>query len=146
MSAPDLPPPPPGAPGEERIDPQQMANLTAEWMTGAGKDAQLGQRLALADTRVHVHFTDNAGVTFILDETPIHAENKIVGDAEIQMWGSAELFYDLIRRKKQMAMTIMYGELKYRGPVRKFLRIVPILRSIDFTPYRDLNENGNGPR
>ncbi|MEA2168547.1 MAG: hypothetical protein QOF76_1847 [Solirubrobacteraceae bacterium] len=145
MTAPDYPPPPPGAPGEQdAIDPQRMANLTAEWMSSAGHDQQLGQRLALAATRVHVHFTDEVGCTFILDETPIRAENTIVGDAEVQLWGSADLFYDLIRRKHQMAMSIMRGELKYRGPVRKFLRIVPILRSIDFAPYRDIHTNGNG--
>lgn len=142
MTTPDYPPPT-EVPTSGGIDPQQMADMTAEWMASAAHDPLLGARLALAKTTVHVHFSDSVGCTFMLEEHPVGAEPRIVGDAEIELWGSPELFYDLVTRRKQMAMVIAYGELKYRGPVRKFLRIIPILRSIDFAPYQKIS-NGTG--
>lgn len=118
------------------IDPQRMAELTAEFFGQAAHDARLGERLGLAGCSVHIHYDDHHGVTLLLDQRPISAEPRIVGTAEIELWGPPELFLQFVRREKQMAMAINNGELEYRGPVRKFLRIVPILRSFDFGMWR----------
>ncbi|MTD45892.1 hypothetical protein GKE82_16755 [Conexibacter sp. W3-3-2] len=130
------------------IDPQRMAELTADFFNSGATDQRIGERLALAQTTVHIHYSETAGVTLDLTKAPIHAEPDIVGQAEIQLYGTPELFIEMVQRKKQMAMAITRGELAYEGPVRKFLRIVPIMRSLDFSTWDELfqgNGNGSGP-
>jgi hypothetical protein len=130
------------------IDPQRMAELTADFFNSGATDQRIGERLALAQTTVHIHFSETAGVTLDLTKAPIHAEPDIVGQAEVQMYGTPELFVDMVTRKTQMAMAITRGELAYEGPVRKFLRIVPILRSLDFSTWQELTKpssNGSDP-
>jgi hypothetical protein len=114
------------------VDPQHMADQTARFFLQAAHDEHLGDRLSLANTTVHIHFTDTVGVTLRLDSSPIQAEPRIVGEAEIKLWGSADKFLTYARGERHLAMAIMYGEVEWEGPVRKFLRIVPILRSFDF--------------
>lgn len=117
------------------IDPQLMAEQTAQFFLQAAHDEHLGDRLSLADTTVHIHFTDTVGVTLRLDTTPITAEPRIVGEAEVELWGSADKFVSYARGERHLAMAIMYGEVQWAGPVRKFLRIMPILRSFDFSVW-----------
>jgi len=117
---------------------ERLAELTAEWFATGADNPHLGARLALADTVVHFHFTDTAGVTLMLDRTPIEALPRIVGEAEVEIWISPEQVLKMLRREEQMAMLISEGEIDYRGPVRKFLRIVPILRSLDYSMWGEL--------
>lgn len=117
---------------------ERLAELTAEWFSTGAHDPHVGARLALADTVVHFHLGDNAGVTLMLDRTPIEALPRIMGEPEIEIWATPEQVLSMLRREAQMAMLISYGELDYRGPVRKFLRVVPILRSLDFSMFGDL--------
>lgn len=126
------------------IDPQRMAELTANFFNSGATDQRIGERLALAQTTVHIHFSETAGVTLDLTKAPIHAEPDIVGTAEVQLYGTPELFVDMVTRKTQMAMAITRGELAYEGPVRKFLRIIPILRSLDFSTWEELKPSNNG--
>lgn len=121
------------------IDPQVMANKTAEFFLQAAHDERLGDRLSLAQTTVHIHYTDTVGVTLRLDKSPIEAEPRIVGTAEVEMWGSADKFLAFMRGERHIAMAIMHGEIEWAGPVRKFLRIIPILRSFDATTFRKSN-------
>ncbi|WP_354700595.1 hypothetical protein DSM112329_00876 [Paraconexibacter sp. AEG42_29] len=116
-------------------DPQRVAEQTAEFFLQAAHDERLGDRLSLANTTVHIYFTDTVGVTLRLDSTPIQAEPRIVGNAEIELWGSADKFVSYARGERHLAMAIMHGEVEWTGPVRKFLRIMPILRSFDFTVW-----------
>lgn len=116
-------------------DAQTMADQTAEFFLQAAHDERLGDRLSLANTTVHIHFTDTVGVTLRLDTTPIQAEPRIVGTAEVELWGSADKFLSYARGEKHLAMAIMHGDVEWAGPVRKFLRIMPILRSFDFSVW-----------
>lgn len=117
------------------IDPQNMADKTVEFFLQAAHDEHLGDRLALANTSVHIHFTDDVGLTLRLDSQPISAEPRIVGQAEVELWGSADKFLSYIRGERHLAMAIMHGDIEFAGPVRKFLRIMPILRSFDFSMW-----------
>ncbi len=119
------------------IAPQQIADLIAQWINSAKDDPRLCERLGAAQTSMHVHLSDTAGATLWLEGTNVKAEPRIVGNAEVEMWGTPEQFVAMIRREQHMAMLIADGELEYAGPVRKFLRIVPILRSLDFSMWRD---------
>jgi hypothetical protein len=116
-------------------DPQLMADQTVEFFLQAAHDEHLGDRLALANTSVHIHFTDTVGVTLRLDSQPITAEPRITGQAEVELWGSADKFLQYARGERHLAMAIMYGDVEFAGPVRKFLRIMPILRSFDFSMW-----------
>ncbi len=117
------------------IDPQRMADQSAAFFLQAAHDEKLGDRLSLANTTVHIHFTDTVGVTLGLTTTPITAEPRIVGEAEIELWGSADKFLGYARGERHLAMALMHGEVEWSGPVRKFLRIMPILRSFDFSMW-----------
>lgn len=117
------------------VDPQTMADQTAEFFLQAAHDERLGDRLTLANTTVHIHYTDTVGVTLRLDVQPIEAEPRIIGTAEVELWGSADKFLAYARGEKHLAMAIMHGEVEWTGPVRKFLRIMPILRSFDFSMW-----------
>lgn len=122
-------------PARTPIDPQKMAEQTADFFLQAAHDEHLGERLSLAATVVHIHYTDDVGVTLWFDRTPIEAEPKIVGTAEVQLWGSADKFWGYVRGERHLAMAIADGEVEFEGPVRKFLRIMPILRSFDFSMW-----------
>lgn len=122
------------------IDAQHMADLTADFFLQASHDEHLGDRLSLADTTVHIHFTDTVGVTLRLDRQPVEAEPRIEGQAEVELWGTPDNFVRYARGEKHLAMGIMRGEVEYAGPVRKFLRIMPILRSFDGSLWKDVGE------
>jgi hypothetical protein len=117
-----------------------MASLTAEFFARAGLESELSERMSFAHTTVHIHFIDGdeeAGCTVWLDRTPISAEVGFIGDVEVELFGSCKAFTDMITGKEAMAMLIARGEVTYTGPVRKFLRVVPILRTFDFAMWRD---------
>ena len=117
------------------VDPQQIADITAAFFLQATDDALLTDRIRTADTTVHIHLTDTAGVTLRLDRDPIEAEPRISGHAEIELWTSAQELLRCGRGERQLAMSIMRGQAEYSGPVRKFLRIQPILRSFDLSVW-----------
>lgn len=133
------------------VHPREMATLTAEFFMRAGEDPQLSERMAFANTTVHIHFEDG-GVTDVctvwLDRTPITAEHGAIGAPEVELFGPADAWMDMITGKEQLAMAIARGDVTYRGPVRKFLRVVPILRTFDFEMWRlqdDASANGSAP-
>ncbi len=127
------------------IDPAEMVTRSAKFFGQAATDPRLGERMGLAQTTVHIHFDDSHGITLLLDRQPIGVEDRIVGSAEVELWGSADVWMEFVRREKQLAMAIVDGEVTYRGPVRKFLRVVPILRSFDFEPYTGLGAAAGTP-
>jgi hypothetical protein len=95
--------------------------------------------MGFAQTTVHIHFEDvdgSAGCTIWLDRSPIAAEVGIVGEAEIELFGPSRRFMGLVTGEEAMAIVIARGDITYTGPVRKFLRVVPILRSFDFEAFR----------
>ena len=126
------------APSPVSVTPQRLAEITAEWFRSGAQDAHLASRLASADTTLHLHFGDGAGATIHLDRTPLQAEPQIVGTAEVEMHLTPEQMVGLIRRERQMAMSILDGDIEVHGPVRKFLRVVPILRSLDYSMWREV--------
>jgi len=124
--------------------PANLAELTADFFTRAGEDPELSERMAFANTTVHIHFTDESeetGCTVWLDKSPISAEAGLIGEPEIELHATSEVYMDLFSGRKQMAIAIVHGEVAYRGPVRKFLRIVPILSSFDFDMFQNLAED-----
>jgi len=116
-----------------------MAEKIVEFYVRAGGNAELSERMSFARTSVHIYFTEDesAGVTIWLDRNPITAELGIVGDAEIELFATVDAFMQMVEGKENLAISIVKGQVTYTGPVRKYLRVVPILSSFDFDMWRD---------
>jgi hypothetical protein len=52
---------------------------------------------------------------------------------------------ECIRRRKTLAMAIAHGEISYEGPVRKFLRVMPIMRRLNFDSWTGVRGSGAAP-
>lgn len=118
---------------------KHLAELTVDLFNRASDDAELSERMSFANTTVHLHFTDpagNASCTVWLDRLPIGAEMGAVGQAEIELFAPTQIWMDLYQRKRQLPIEIVRGEVTYTGPVRKFLRVVPLLSSFDFEGFK----------
>lgn len=120
------------------VDADRILDLSMQFWETAAADERLGSRLAGAGTVVHVHFTDvgdGQGFTLFLDRNPIEVVGGFVGDAEVNIYGTAAAWLKLVRQDKRLAIAIAKGEMDYTGPVRKFLRIVPILQNFEFSMW-----------
>jgi putative sterol carrier protein len=93
-------------------------------------DPAAGARVALADTKVRIKLSDGAGYAFTLylDREPVEL-GEADPDAEIVLAMTASQLEQLTRGDLALAMEIAHGRIAYSGPVRKFLRIIPILRA-----------------
>lgn len=114
------------------IDPQELAERAARFINEAGADSAVGERIAAANTIVHFHLTDAepVGWTLFLDRTPIRAEPAIVGQAEIELCGTTQVMLDLYTLDRFLAIEILKGAITWRGPVRKLLRVGPMIRHL----------------
>jgi putative sterol carrier protein len=94
-------------------------------------DPTASGRIALADTTVSVKLSDGPGhvFTLYLDREPIEMADHD-DRAEITLAMTAIQLEQLIRGELRLAMEIAHGRIAYDGPVRKFLRVVPIIRRI----------------
>jgi hypothetical protein len=92
-------------------------------------DSAAGARAALADTTVRIDLSDGYAVTLFLDREPVELDTAEY-DAEIALAMTTPQLEQLIRGELALAMEIAHGRIAYSGPLRKFLRIVPILRRV----------------
>ena len=119
---------------------QNLVELTVEFFNTAAQDAELSERMSFANTTVQIHFTDLPGenvCTIWLDRLPIGAEVGVVGEAEVELFAPAKIFMGLFAGKEALPIAIVRGDVTYTGPVRKFLRVVPILSSFDFAMFNE---------
>jgi hypothetical protein len=94
----------------------------------------LSDRLKLADTTINITLADepDLSVTLLLDRSPIGVVDGIV-DAEAHIWIASMDLTRIWSPDFYLSMAITKGRLRVEGPVRKFLRIVPILRVLSGT-------------
>lgn len=106
------------------------------------RDPIFGHRLSLAQTIAHVHCTDadDLTLTLLLDREPIEVAEGDVGDAEIELFISSTDVDRFWSGEMHLAMAIAEGDVQYKGPVRKLLRIVPIV--LRMTPQYIQMRNG----
>jgi len=99
---------------------------------------ELASRLAAADTTVEVTLADepDLSVTLLLDRTPLEVLNG-GGDAEVRLSIASVDLDHIWSADFQLAMAIVRGRVRVSGPVRKFLRVLPILRPLA-VHYREL--------
>lgn len=94
-------------------------------------DARASERMALADTTVRLELTDGPGyaITILLNRAPI-ALSEVEEEAQITLAMTAIQLEELTRGELAVAMEIAHGRIAYSGPVRRFLRVLPILRRV----------------
>jgi hypothetical protein len=123
-----------GAGGERRDeDDAELLEDLRELLddAAAGQPSQCPSR---ARTSVAISIQDDEGATtpwavVRLDRQPVAVEAG-GGRAEIQLTFPRETLREFLRGDRQLALTIARGEVAFQGPVRKFLRITPILRAL----------------
>jgi hypothetical protein len=116
----------------------------AETIETGVREHGLSDRLRLADTTISINLADeeDLAVTILLDRSPIEVVDGTV-DAEAQMWIASVDLTRIWSPDFYLAMAITKGRLRVEGPVRRFLRIVPILRCLSET-YRQISESSRG--
>jgi len=94
-------------------------------------DTAASARMILADTTVQISLSDVSGYAFTLY---LDGERVELGDsdpqAEITLAMTTPQLEQLTRGELALAMEIAHGTVAYSGPVRKFLRVIPILRRV----------------
>jgi hypothetical protein len=110
----------------------------AETIESGVREHGLSDRLKLADTTISITLADepDLSVTILLDRSPIEVVDGVV-DAEARMWIASVDLTRIWSPDFYLAMAITKGRLRVEGPVRKFLRIVPVLRVLSET-YREI--------
>jgi phospholipid/cholesterol/gamma-HCH transport system ATP-binding protein len=107
----------------------------------AATDEHVSGRLALAGTTIHIELADepDLATTLQLDRDPIEV---VAGNtpAEIDMALSSVDLERLWSRDFNLAMAIARGRVRVSGPVRKFLRVMPIVRGLAPTEEEVLDD------
>jgi phospholipid/cholesterol/gamma-HCH transport system ATP-binding protein len=114
-------------------------------------DPEISKRLALADTTVEFVLADDPDLsaTLLLDRTPIEVADG--GEAEVRLDIASFDLGQLWSQEFQLPMAIARGRVRAAGPVRKFLRVVPILREAgrphvpERPPADDEDDTAEGP-
>lgn len=100
-----------------------------EAMQAAASDARLSSVLARANTTVRIELADDPelSATLLLDRDPIEVtDGTVPGEVEISV-----VSVDLARMYSpdfHLSMAVLRGRVGYSGPVRKFLRVTPVVR------------------
>jgi hypothetical protein len=119
-----------GSPGGPPVDPRAVLAAFHSVVLDAADDQDLARRLTAAQTVVQIHFTDAPPLTLtlMLDRDPIEAVEGEVGQAEVHVFARTEDVHRVFTGEAQLPVLILRGEASYNGPVRKFLRVLPIVR------------------
>ncbi|MGI8864903.1 MAG: ABC transporter ATP-binding protein [Solirubrobacteraceae bacterium] len=98
----------------------------------AAADEEFSRRLSLAETTVEFILADepDLSVTLLLDRTPIEVRREHGEAAEITIEIASFDLAHLCTGDFKLAMAIARGRAVASGPVRKFLRVVPVLRPL----------------
>lgn len=100
----------------------------------AAEDGLPSQQPSRAQTTVAFHVTENRGetsvpwATLLLDRTPVIVEEGSQSTPEVEIFLSRKDLQDFIHGRLQLPLAIASGGVSFSGPVRKFLRITPVLR------------------
>jgi hypothetical protein len=116
-------------PGRARAYTESALDRFCTAMTAASHDREMSKVLARANATVRIELMDEPDlfVTLLLDRDPIEVVEADVG-ADIEM---SIVSVDLARLYSpdfHLAMAIQRGRVGYTGPVRKFLRVSPVVR------------------
>ncbi len=126
---------------------ERVLDAFASAIESAADDPELSRRLALADTTVEVVLADepDLSLTLFLDRTPIEVRSGGDDEAEVILQIASFDLAHLVSGEFKLAMAIARGRVRASGPVRKFLSVVPILRSLQAGQDPHGTTNGRQP-
>jgi hypothetical protein len=118
-----------------RRDAEQILESFVQMLEDGVQSRGLDDRLALANTTVTITLADepDLSTTLFLDRSPIEIVDDAV-DSEAGMWIASVDLQRIWSGDFYLPMAIAKGRVRIRGPIRKFLRIVPILHAIAERP------------
>lgn len=104
----------------------------------AAADDELGRRLAVVGARVRIHFTDGEveDLVLLLDRRPVDVVEGHSTNAEIEVSMTAGQLRRFVDGDLYLPMAIMAEGVRYSGPVRKLLRVAPVLQHLASDPQR----------
>jgi hypothetical protein len=115
---------------------QRRVQRFAELLEAVFADRETAERLSVAGVMVQITVTDlpapesEATFTLLLNQSPAHLTRGIghrCPDVRLRMC-SADLDA-MVRDGQYLPMHILSGEVSFDGCVRKFLRVLPIMRA-----------------
>jgi phospholipid/cholesterol/gamma-HCH transport system ATP-binding protein len=115
-----------------RAESERILEEFASIIEDAASDPELSRRLSLAETTVEFVLADDPdlAVTLLLDRNPIQVHRGGDADAEISLRIASFDLAHLTSEDFRLPMAIARGRVQAIGPVRKFLRVVPVLGPI----------------
>lgn len=137
---------------------QLIVDSLVRFFGSAEGDQRIEHRLANSKTVISFHATDAEplGFTIHMKDEHVQAQPEVQQDSEVHVYGPVDVLADVFLGRRHMGLSIAKGELTYKGPVRKFLRAVPMMRKLDVSQLKDLaaaarerssdSDNGAGPQ
>lgn len=124
------PVPVPGEPPE--ATPAERIAACVAALTAALAREEVAFRAAQAGVLVRVDCTDRAvqPIFFALDVEPVHVTlEPPTRRPDVVLTMTTEDLEASLRHGVQLPLRILSGEVAFEGPVRKFLRVLPVLRA-----------------
>jgi hypothetical protein len=121
-----------------RRDAEQILESFVRTLEQGVKRKGLDDRLALSNTTITITLADepDLSTTLLLDRSPIEIVDGAV-DSESGMWIASVDLQRMFWGDFYLPMAIAKGRVRVRGPIRKFLRVVPILRAVGEPPVAE---------
>jgi hypothetical protein len=117
--------------GSEVLRATRAFDAFGDVLEAAADDPVTGHRLAFGQTTVELRVAEAPGLvmTLALDREPIEVLDGVSGTPEVVLTVRTEHLEEFFTEEFHLAMAIATGAATYRGPVRKLLRVMPILQS-----------------
>jgi phospholipid/cholesterol/gamma-HCH transport system ATP-binding protein len=137
--------PAPAAPTVARAQAERSLAMFCAAIDAGAADEDTAARLGVAETTIRINLADepDLGVTLQLNGERVGAESP-AATAEAEMMVASIDLERLFSPDFNLAMAIARGRVRVVGPVRKFLRVIPIIRSLP-VPERITDTNGSSP-
>lgn len=123
---------------------EQMLATAVEAFRVAAETPRLCERLASANVTCALHLTDlDTGLTALLDRSPIEVVDRVEEDTDIRISGTAEQWLPVFT-EGNLGIALLREQLEWHGPVRQFLRIFPIFKTVYASVARGERSAGDG--
>jgi putative sterol carrier protein len=111
----------------------------------AGEHPEVGPKLAAANIRLRLNYTEPDATMLVRFEEPITVENGPGEGGDVELTLSGDIADRYWRGDYNLAVGMAKGKVKAKGPVNKILKLVPLTKPL-FPIYQDLVAEKDGAR